>query len=395
MKIPLRLIITFGLLSGLVAASVDMYLPAMPALSRALGSTTGYVQQTLSMFLLGAAVSQAIIGPLSDRFGRRNVLLVGMVLFSLASLLCTQVVNVEQLIVLRLCQALGAAAGNVVIQALIRDLYEREDAARMMSFVMGVMTIIPLLAPAVGGYLLVWSGWQAIFWCLALFGLAALLMVFYLVPETLPVEKRQSLRPLHLLRAHWHIVSHRKAMGYNLCGGFVFATMFAFITGSPFVYIEYFGVPSQYFGYLFGANILLMMCCNYLNARWLKRLGSGQLLRIGISIHVIAAVFLLLNSLTGWLGLVGIVLPCVLTVGVLGLVASNSTSAALACFDSHAGTASGVLGITRMGLGGLAGGLVGLLHNGGIVVMAAVMLLCALLSWLSLMLLVGRVERRL
>lgn len=395
MKTPLRLIITFGLLSGLVAASIDMYLPAMPALAKSLGSTTGYVQQTLSMFLLGAALSQAIIGPLSDRFGRRIVLLVGMVVFAIASLLCTQVTNVDQLIILRLCQALGAAAGNVVIQALIRDLYEREEAARMMSFVIMVMTVIPLLAPAVGGYLLILAGWQAIFWCLALFGLVAVLMVFYLVPETLPVEKRQSLRPGHLLRAYWHIVSHRQAMGYNLCGGFVFATMFAFITGSPFVYIEYFGVEPQYFGYLFGANILLMMCCNYLNARWLKWLGSGQLLRIGIAIHVIAAIFLLLNSLTGWLGLIGVVVPCVLTVGVLGLVASNSTSAALACFDSHGGTASGVLGITRMGLGGLSGGLVGLLHNGSIVVMATVMLLSALLAWLSLVLLVGWVERRL
>jgi len=270
MSTPLRLIITLGLLSGLVAAAIDMYLPAIPALAQALNSDIGSVQQTLSMFLLGAAVSQAIVGPLSDRFGRRPLLLAGMVLFALASLFCTQVVSVDQLIVLRLAQALGAAAGNVVVQALIRDLYEREDAARMLSFVIAVMTIIPLLAPAAGGYLLVWAGWQSIFWCLAVFGLIALLLVFYALPETLPVEKRQPLHPVHLMRAYWHIVSHRNAMAYNLSGGFVFATMFAFITGSPFVYIEYFGVEPQYFGYLFGANIALMMCCNYANAHWLN-----------------------------------------------------------------------------------------------------------------------------
>lgn len=386
MNAPLRLIITLGLLSGLVAAAVDMYLPAMPALAQALGSDIGAVQQTLSMFLLGAAVSQAIFGPLADRFGRRPILLVGMVLFALASLLCTQVVNVEQLIVLRLAQALGAAAGNVVVQALIRDLYEREEAARMLSFVMGVMTIIPLLAPAVGGYLLVWAGWQSIFWCLSLFGLLAVLLVFFSVQETLPPEKRQPLHPASLMRAYWNILKHRNAMAYNLCGGFVFATMFAFITGSPFVYIEYFGVEPQYFGYLFGANILFMMGCNYFNARWVKRLGSGRLLRIGIGVHVIAAAFLLLNSATGMAGLVGVVVPCVISVGVLGLVASNSTSAALSCFNSHGGKASGVLGVTRMGLGALSGSVVGLLHNGSILVMAAVMLICALLAWLALQL---------
>lgn len=384
MKPPLRLIITFGLLSGLVAASIDMYLPAMPALAHALGSSSGYVQQTLSMFLLGAALSQAVFGPLADRFGRRRVLLAGTGLFAIASLLCSQVSSVEQLIVLRLCQALGAAAGNVVVQALVRDLYEREEAARMLSFVMTVMTVIPLLAPTLGGYLLVWAGWQSIFWFLALLGLLALLLVYRLVPETLPPEARHSLHPKQLSAAYWHIISHRNAMAYNLCGGFVFGTMFAFITGSPFVYIEYFGVAPQYFGYLFAANVALMMGCNYFNARWLKRLGSEQLLRIGIAVHVIAAIFLLLNSLTGWLGLTGVVLPCVLCVGVLGLIASNSTSAALACFDSHTGTASGVLGITRMGLGGLSGGAVGLLHNGSVVVMTAVMLVCALLAWLSL-----------
>jgi len=386
MNAPLRLIITLGLLSGLVAAAIDMYLPAMPALAQALDSDIGAVQQTLSMFLLGAAVSQAIFGPLADRFGRRPILLVGMALFALASLLCTQAVNVEQLIVLRLAQALGAAAGNVVVQALIRDLYEREEAAHMLSFVMGVMTIIPLLAPAVGGYLLVWAGWQSIFWCLALFGLLALSLVFYLLPETLPVEKRQPLHPVHLMRAYWHIVSHRNAMAYNLCGAFVFATMFAFITGSPFVYIEYFGVEPQNFGYLFGANIVLMMCCNYFNARWIKRLSSERLLRIGITVHVIAAAFLLFSSLTGMAGLVGVVVPCIFSVGVLGLVASNSTSAALSCFDSHGGKASGVLGVTRMGLGAMSGAVVGILHNGSIVVMAAVMLICAVLAWLSLML---------
>lgn len=386
MNTPLRLIITLGLLSGLVAAAIDMYLPAIPALAEALNSDIGSVQQTLSMFLLGAAVSQAIVGPLSDRFGRRPLLLGGMALFALASLLCAQAVTVEQLIVLRLAQALGAAAGNVVVQALIRDLYGREDAARILSFVIAVMTIIPLLAPAVGGYLLVWAGWQSIFWCLALLGFVALLLVFYTLPETLPVEQRQRLHPTPLIRAYWHILSHRNAMAYNLCGGFVFATMFAFISGSPFVYIEYFGVEPQYFGYLFGANIVLMMCCNYLNARWLKWLGSEQLLRIGIRIHVAAAALLLLTSLTGMGGLVGVVVPCIVTVGVLGLVASNSTSAALACFTSHGGTASGVLGITRMGLGAVSGAVVGFLHNGSILVMTTVMLVCALLAWLSLML---------
>lgn len=395
MKVPLRLIITFGLLTGLVAASVDMYLPAMPALAKSLGSNTGDVQQSLSMFLLGAALSQAVFGPLADRFGRRSVLLVGTALFTLTSLLCTQVTTVNQLIVLRLCQALGAAAGSVIVQALIRDMFQREEAARMMSYSMMVMTIIPLLAPVAGGYLLVWWGWQSIFWCLSLCGLLALMLAYFMVPETLPLENRHPLHPKHLLKAYGHIFRHRKAMGYNLCGGFVFATMFAFITGSPFVYIEYFGVEPHYYGYLFGANVVLMMLCNYCNGRWVKRFGSEQLLRVGVSVHVLATVFLFLAGLTEIGGLVAVVLPSVIAVGVLGLVASNATTAALACFDSHGGTASGVLGITRMGLGGVSGGLVGLLHNGSILVMAAVMLACAVLAWLSLSLFVGFAERRL
>lgn len=385
MNKSLKFIITLGLLSGLVAAAVDMYLPAMPALADALNSDIGTVQQTLAMFLLGAAVSQAIVGPLTDRFGRRPLLLTGMTVFVLASILCTQVVTVEQLIVLRLAKALGAAAGNVVVQALIRDLYQGNEAARMLSFVMGVMTVIPLLAPAVGGYLLIWAGWQSIFWCLAGFGFVALLLLVFSVPETLPKEQRQPLHPVLLMRAYWQIIKHRQAMAYNLCGGFIFATMFAFITGSPFVYIEYFGVEPHFYGYLFGANILLMMCCNYLNGRFVGRWGSLRLLRIGVSIHLLAGLFIWLNSATGFGGLVGVMVPCVVAVGVLGLVASNSTSAALSCFDSHAGKVSGVLGVTRMSLGGLSGALVGLLHNGSILVMATVMLICASLSWLCLM----------
>lgn len=394
MRLSVRLIVSFGLLTGLVAASVDMYLPAMPDLAKSLGSTTGQVQQTLSMFLLGAALGQALFGPLADRYGRRNVLLLGTAIFTLASLFCTWAENVEQLTLLRLCQALGATCGAVIVQALIKDMFQREDAARMMSYVMMVMTLIPLLAPMAGGYLLMWWGWQSIFWCLSLCGLAALMLAYFLVPETLTAENRQPLHPRHVVRAYARIARHRRAMGYNLCAGFVFASMFAFITGSPFVYIEYFGVAPHYYGYLFGVNILLMMLCNFFNGRWLNRLGSERLLRTGVSVHVLATIFLLLASVTELGGLIAVMVPCVVAVGVLGLVAANATTAALACFDSHAGTVSGMLGITRMGLGGLSGAAVGILHNGSILVMAAVMLVCALLAWLSLVLLVGPAERR-
>lgn len=270
-----------GALAALPPLAVDMYLPAIPTIARDLGSDVSAVQLTVSTFLAGFAIGQLFYGPISDSVGRKPVLLFGVGLFILASIGCAFAPSLPWLLACRLLQALGGAAAAVVVSALLRDLFVGEEMVRMMTVVMLTMNLAPLLAPMLGGWLLFWH-WAVIFAILALLGVALWLLLFTWLPETLSPERRQPLEPGNVLGNYLKVLGHRQAMGSMLSGTLASAGMFAFISGSPYVYIDYFGVAPQHYGLLFGLNVLLMMSMTWLNGRLVKRIGILPLLRLAL-----------------------------------------------------------------------------------------------------------------
>lgn len=373
------LFLLLGALSGLTPLAVDMYLPAIPTIAQDLNAAVAGVQLTVSLFLGGFALGQLFYGPLADSLGRRPVILFGLGLYALASLGCMLVTDLPQLLLLRFLQAMGGAAGAVVVNALLRDLFSGHELVKAMSLVILTMTLAPLVAPMLGSGLLM-LGWRAIFLLLALLGTAMFWLIQRRVPETLQPEHRQPLSMRGILRGYWRVLRHRQAMGLLLPGIVASAGMFSFISGSPYVYIGYFGITPLQYGLLFSLNVSLLMVLTFANSRLVSRLGQHRLLAWGLWGVGLAGAALLLVGYTGWGGLLALVLPVVLYVGQLGLIGANSMSLALQHFPGNAGTASALAGTLRFGGGALAGVAVNLLPATSPWPMTLVMGSCGLLA---------------
>jgi len=378
----LLLFILLGAISGLTPLAVDMYLPAIPSIARDLAASTEAVQLTVSTFLAGFALGQLFYGPLADSLGRKPVILFGIGLFVLASLGCALASSLPALLTFRLLQAAGGAAGAVVVNALLRDLFRDEEFVRALTLVILTMTLAPLIAPLVGG-LLVQSGWRVIFLLLMLLGALLWLALAWRIPETLKPELRQSLNLRSIFHNYGRVLVHKRAMGSLLAGTFASAGMFAFISGSPYVYIDYFGVPAQHYGWLFGLNVLLLMAMTWVNGRLVKRVGLLRMLRLGLLLATFAGIAMVCNAATGWGGLWGIVVPVVLYVGQMGLIGANATSHALSFFPANAGTASALAGTLRFGAGALAGVAVNMMPATSPLPMAMMMTLGIVLALLT------------
>ena len=375
----LLLLIMLGALSGLTPLAVDMYLPAIPSIAEDLAASVESVQLTISTFLIGFAIGQLFYGPMADSFGRKPVILFGVALFTLASIGCVFAESLPVLLLFRLLQAIGGAAGAVVVNALLRDLFQGEEVVRAMTLVILTSTLAPLVAPLLGGLLLRW-GWTSIFLVLVVLGGLLWLAILTLLPETLNAEHRQPLRWRTVLSNYGLVLRHRKAMAGILASALVSGGMFAFISGSPYVYIQYFGVSPQHYGLLFGLNVLFLMVVTYLNGRLVKRVGMLPMLRIGLGLMGVASLVLLFNGLLGWGGLWSIVIPVSCYVSQLGLIGANATSHALGFFPANAGTASALAGTLRFGIGALAGLVVNSFTATSPLPMAAVMACCGLLA---------------
>ncbi len=378
----LPLIILLGAVSALTPLAIDMYLPAMPAIAEALNSNSHRVQATLAAYTGGFALGQLLFGPLSDARGRRPVLLGGMLVFALAALLCALASSVESLTWLRAAQGFAGAASAVVVQALVRDLFDREDFARTMAYITLVMTLAPLIAPMLGGHLAHWFGWRSIFWVLAGFTALVALICSLRLPETLPAERRQPLHLMSILRSYLRLLSTPQALGFMLCGAFSFAGMFAFLTGASFIYIEIYGVSPQHTGYLFGLNVLSLMLFTTLNGKWVRRLGSKTMLRLALGLQLLAGLLMPIGPLLGW-GLWSVVVPIMLYVGLISTIGSNTMASLLSSLPNLAGTASSLAGTLRFGTAALIGALVAALPDSSPLYMLLTMSGCALLSMLA------------
>ncbi|WP_039058720.1 Bcr/CflA family multidrug efflux MFS transporter [Enterobacter sp. Bisph1] len=355
----LSIVFILGLLAMLMPLSIDMYLPALPVIAEQFGVPAGSAQMTLSTYILGFAVGQLLYGPMADSIGRKPVILGGTLVFAAAAVACALAQSIEQLITMRFFHGLAAAAASVVINALMRDIYPREEFSRMMSFVMLVTTIAPLLAPMVGGAVLVWFSWHAIFWILAIAALMASAMIAFFIRETLPVEKRQKFHIRTTLGNFASLFRHKRVLSYMLASGFSFAGMFSFLSAGPFVYIEINHVSPQNFGYYFALNIVFLIVTTIVNGRIVRRVGALNMFRSGLWIQFAMALWMVVTALLD-VGFWSLVLGVAAFVGCVSLVASNAMAVILDEFPHMAGTASSLAGTFRFGIGAIVGALLSL-----------------------------------
>ena len=372
----LRLTIILGCLAAFGPLSIDMYLPSLPTLAQEFRADTAAAQLTLSIFFIGLAFGQALYGPIADRYGRKRPLLVGCALYMLASVACVLAASIETLVALRLLQALGGCAGMVISRSVVRDLFDEHESARIYSFLMLVMGIAPITAPLLGGQLLAWFGWRSIFWLLGGFGLICLLMVAFGLPESLPADRRNRAGVRQALGAYVQLLADRRFIGYALAGGFLMAGMFAYISGSPFVVIELYGVSPQQYGWIFGANALGLIIASQLNRWLLERYRGDTILFATLAVAAAASLVLVLVAALGLGGLAGLLLPLFICIASVGLVGPNTMAAAMAPYGRVAGSASALLGTLQFVVGAIASIVVGALYNGTALPMAATIAAC-------------------
>ncbi|MEB1611111.1 Bcr/CflA family multidrug efflux MFS transporter [Xanthomonas campestris pv. campestris] len=373
----LRVLLILSALMSFASVSTDMYLPALPAIGRALHTSAAGIELTFSAFLVGFSLGQLLWGPISDRYGRRLPIAVGLVLFTLGSVGCALSTTVTQMMLWRVVQALGACVGPVLSRAMVRDLYGREQSARMLSTLILIMGVAPLLGPLLGGQVLAFWSWQGIFWILAGVGLLTLASITML-PESLPPSRRATTPLRHTFADYLQLLGDVRLMGYALAGGFFYAGAYAFIVGTPFVYIEYYHVSPQAYGWLFGLNIAGMMAANFANGRLLRRFGSERLFRTGTWILAGSGIVLAVNARFGWGGLAGLVVPIFFYMSMNGLIVANSVAGALSSFADRAGAASSLLGAIHYGSGILIAAMLGWFSDGSPWTMAWIMGLAGL-----------------
>lgn len=354
---PLHVLILGGL--GLVGPlSNDMYLPSLPTLRHDLGATTAQIQVTLSACILGLALGPMLIGPISDAFGRRRPLLIGVAIFALTSLLCIVAPSVAALTVLRFIEGVAGAAGMVIGLAVVRDVYPDNAQARFFSLLMMVISVGPIVAPVIGSLLLTFTSWRGIFLTLALSGVVLFLAVALGLGETLSPERRQRGGISASLRAYRDLLMDRRFTGYALSVGLAFAACIVYYADSPFILQNIYGVPPQQFGLLFGINALGLFTMSQVNGRLVGRVSPRNLLMWGIAALAVAGVSLFVVVVSG-IGLVGLLPAFFVMTSSLGLIAPNGT--ALALRDTKAaGSASALIGVLQMAIGAILAPVVGL-----------------------------------
>jgi DHA1 family bicyclomycin/chloramphenicol resistance-like MFS transporter len=381
------LLILLALLSSFTPLSIDMYLPALPTIAADLEGTAGDIQLTLSAFMIAFGLGQIFYGPAGDRFGRRPVVLVGLVIYVLTSIGCAFAGEAGQLVGLRFLQGLAACGGVVLARTMVRDLAEKDQAARAMSLMMACTSLAPMLAPLIGGQVLWFLGWRAIFWVLAGFGVVALAAAWWRLPETLRPEHRQPLVLSSVLGRFGELFRHRAFMGYALAGAFQFAALFSFLSGAPFVFIERYGVAPREFGVIFAGMIVFMTVGSLLNARFVAVFGAGKILRHAVLVPAVAGSTAMamgwIEARTGAIGLWPFLVCFVLQIAAISLIGANSMAMALQRYPHMAGTASSLTGVITFGLGAAFGAAVGQALDGTIAPMTTAIGLAGILCLLS------------
>lgn len=384
------LILLLGLLTAFGPMSIDMYLPAFPAIAREFGVAIASVQYTLAAYMGGLALGQLLYGPLADQYGRRPSLLAGILLYVVATAGCAWSTSVDGLVGWRVVQAVGGCSGLVLSFAIVRDKFAGNEAARIFSTMLLVMGLAPILAPAVGSFIVTHTSWHLIFWLLAGLAVLTLAGIGLGLRESLPVERRNPTAVRRAFHTYGALLNDRTFVGYALTSGMVQAAMFAYITGSPFVFTQLHGLSTQQYGLLFGLNASGLVAAAQLNNRLLRRFSFPQILR-GVTLVVgLAGLALLGMAHTGWGGLYSLEVPLFVVVSCVGFTLPNATAGALQQHGQQAGSASALLGTLTYSCATVAALSVSALANGTALPMAVVVAACGTAACVIYRWLVGR-----
>lgn len=379
----LLVVLILGGLTATPPLSMDMYLPALPAVTRSLHAPAATVQLTLTACLAGMALGQLVVGPMSDKLGRRRPLLTGLVVYVVATALCAIAPNVESLVAFRLIQGLAGAAGIVIARAVVRDQYDGVAMARFFSTLMLVSGVAPIVAPLVGGQILRVTDWRGVFVTLTAVGILLTVLVWRRLPETLAPADRHAGGTAEALRSMRTLLADLPFTGYMLTGGFSFAALFAYISASPFVVQEIYGATPQTFSLLFGINSVGLVAVGQINGKLLVgRVSMDKVLGAGLAVVVLAATALLLmaTGAFGKVGLVPVAAGLFVLMSAMGVTLPNAQTLALMRTRHSAGSASALLGTSSFLIGAVASPLVGIAGEHTAVPMAVVQLVAALVA---------------
>lgn len=377
---PPKYFVTMGTLGALMALgplSVDFYLPALPTIASDFGAPIESIQYSLTSFFIGLAAGQLFYGPLMDRFGRKRPLYLGLIIYGIASLACAITDHTETLIFMRLLQALGSCAGMVGSRAMVRDLFDQKDSAKVFSLLFLIMGIAPILAPLVGAFIAGHWGWPLIFIVQASFAVLCLLSVYLLLPETRAPNPEVRFRDSFSTFAR--IFRNPLFLGFVLSGAFVQSGMFAYIADSPYVFIQFFKIEPKHYSWVFGSNVLGMLLASQLNVQLLKHYSSQSILRGAFFTLCASSLCLALVSYFN-LGFIFFIIPLFVYISTLGITFPNVSATALAQEDRRIGSASALMGTIQFCMAASSSGLVSYLHNGTTLPMAGTMAACGLIS---------------
>jgi len=346
---PSRLVMTLllGLLVSFAPMTIDLYLPAMPVMTADLMTDAEAMQLTLSVYMVGFALSQTFFGPFSDRFGRKKTILLGTTIYVVASVACALATNVEELIVFRLFQAIGAAAAPVVARAVIRDMFAREEAARMFSVVMSVTAIAPVVAPVLGGFIVEWLDWRANFWVLTGFGATAMLLVIFLLPETNRMPDPSATRMGPMLTNFATMLASRTYAGYLLTVMGTFGGLFAYLIGSSFVLVDQLGMSEREYGLSFGGASIGFMSGAIVGSRIVRRVGIERMCLIGTGFTAFSGALIFVLIWSGFVTVWSVIVPTVIYFAGMGLSQPNVQAGAISPFPRMAGAAASLLGLAQ------------------------------------------------
>lgn len=367
------LILILGSLTALGPFSIDMYLPGFPAIARDLHTTVAKVSLSLSGFFIGISAGQLLYGPLLDRFGRKKPLFIGLMLYIITSIGCAYASSIDALIILRCIQAIGSCAAAVASIAMVRDLFPVSENAKVFALLMLVVGVSPMIAPTVGGYVTSAFGWHAVFIVLMALGIINLLASMFGLPNSYKPDETISLKPAPIIRNFIQVLAEPQFYTYALTGSVAFAGLFAYVSGSPLLFMDIFAVKEETYGWIFAFLSIGLIGSSQVNTLLLKKYSSEQLIFASLICQAITGLIFLLGSLNGWFGLPETIGLLFIFLSCLGFASPNTSALSLAPFTKNAGSASALMGAIQMGLGTLASIAVSMFDTRSSLPMVAVM----------------------
>lgn len=384
------LILILGLLSAIGPLSIDMYLPAFPSIAKGLNTTVASVMLSLSSFFIGISVGQLLYGPLLERYGRKMPLYFGLSLYAISSLACATAMSVETLIAFRFLQALGGCVGMVASRAMVRDLFDVKDNAKVFSTLMLVIAVSPIIAPSLGGVITTYLGWRYIFVMLIIVIASIIAGIYFLLPDGKGPDPNYSLKPTAILSSFASIIKHPQFALYTFSGSVASAGLYAFISGSPYVFLEIFKITEQHYGWVFAFVASGLIGSSQLNSIFLKKYKSEQIIKVALYFQSFVAIVLASTSLFGFSELYSTVLLVFLYLCCQGFIFPNASALSMAPFGHNAGNASALMGFIQMSLGAFMSAMVSIFHNASTLPMTGVMAFCSVLA--SLIFALGKIR---